>query len=214
MRFRLVLFDLDGTLFESEDEAWRAVSAAAKAIPELSCIRTKTQMLRLFHGNFYEETCKVAKLPKSKIHWLEKRMRRTFIKDYHPHIVPGIRQVVGDIAGHTEGMTIAVMSSNFNNTIKRLLRSGKMQSFVDVVSGADNEPSKVKRIRALLKKKRVKPSETICVTDTVGDVRECRKAGVKCIGVSWGFHSPTMLRRAGAIAIARTPSHLRRLLYA
>jgi phosphoglycolate phosphatase len=39
-----------------------------------------------------------------------------------------------------------------------------------------------------------------------------RAAGVRAIGVAWGYHSPHELRAAGAVAVAESPIELERLL--
>ena len=50
------------------------------------------------------------------------------------------------------------------------------------------------------------------IGDTQYDMAMAVNAGVRAIGVDWGYHSADELREAGAEAVARDPAHLRELL--
>ena len=50
------------------------------------------------------------------------------------------------------------------------------------------------------------------VGDTAFDVIGARKANIDTIGVSWGYGKIEDLEKAGAIAIAKTPGDLKKLL--
>jgi phosphoglycolate phosphatase len=42
------------------------------------------------------------------------------------------------------------------------------------------------------------PAATVMIGDTVFDMQMARSAGVRAIGVAWGYHDPAELRDAGA----------------
>jgi phosphoglycolate phosphatase len=42
------------------------------------------------------------------------------------------------------------------------------------------------------------PSDTLMVGDTSFDMEMARAAGVRAIGVGWGYHAPELLEAAGA----------------
>ncbi|WP_420419584.1 HAD-IA family hydrolase [Pacificispira sp.] len=48
----------------------------------------------------------------------------------------------------------------------------------------------------------VKPWHTVMIGDTVFDVTMAVRAGAHAIGVSWGYHPPAELRKAGARVVA------------
>ena len=55
--------------------------------------------------------------------------------------------------------------------------------------------------------------ETSCmVGDTVFDIQMAVAAGVRAIGVSWGYHEPAELLEAGAEAVAGDTAELERLI--
>ena len=52
------------------------------------------------------------------------------------------------------------------------------------------------------------------IGDTTFDMSMARAAGVRAIGVSWGYHPVDDLRRAGAEVIVDTFAELEQLLHA
>src|SRR3989338_4967011 len=48
---------------------------------------------------------------------------------------------------------------------------------------------KQENIKDLLNKYQATPGQAFFVTDTVGDIKEAKKHGLKAIAVTWGFHS-------------------------
>lgn len=53
-----------------------------------------------------------------------------------------------------------------------------------------------------IEKAGIEASRTIMIGDSIHDINMANNAGVKSIGVSWGYHSVPMLKAAGAQAIA------------
>ncbi|MEK6823221.1 MAG: haloacid dehalogenase-like hydrolase, partial [Nanoarchaeota archaeon] len=93
-RFDAVIFDLDGTLFDSFDEAWRAITTAAERVPELRFIKNKRQFTALYSGNFYEQVCRHNRIPMRKSKALERRLCRTFVDDYNPEFIIPMKDVL------------------------------------------------------------------------------------------------------------------------
>ena len=58
----------------------------------------------------------------------------------------------------------------------------------------------------------VTPKETIYIGDSEVDIRTGHAAGVRTIGVSWGFRSRAVLEEAGAEYIVDTPRELLQLI--
>ena len=50
------------------------------------------------------------------------------------------------------------------------------------------------------------------IGDTAYDMAMARAAGVRALGVAWGYHAPDELIEAGAEAVAATPAELEALL--
>lgn len=54
----------------------------------------------------------------------------------------------------------------------------------------------------------VSENESLFITDTLGDMREAANAGLKSIGVSWGFQRRETLLKGDPHAIVDTPEEL------
>lgn len=66
--------------------------------------------------------------------------------------------------------------------------------FSDIL-GADTHTSKVIKLQSLLDKYEVNPQNSVFITDTLGDILESNKVGIRSIGVLWGLHDKETLER-------------------
>jgi phosphoglycolate phosphatase len=204
----LVIFDLDGTLVDSLGESWQLFQEINQEHPWTG-IRTKEEFVRIYDSNFYKWMFRQAKMPKRELFKLIRIFLKKFSKEYHPKVFPAIKPVVRELGKSHE---LAVLSSNFRGPIKRTLKRGGILKYFDCVIGAEDALSKVKGMKKCIKKLRFKPSEAVYVCDTAGDIGEARKAGIRSIAVTWGFHPAAKLKAARPWKIVRTPSQLLRVL--
>jgi phosphoglycolate phosphatase len=57
-----------------------------------------------------------------------------------------------------------------------------------------------------------RPERAVMIGDTEYDIVMGRAAGVRTIGVAWGYHAPDRLRAAGADAVVTDFPELERLI--
>ena len=88
------------------------------------------------------------------------------------------------------------------------MRLKNIDYFEEVV-GADKETSKVKKIEAI--KSKFKGNKYFYIGDTKGDIIEGRKASVKTIAVTWGWHSEDKLKKENPDFIVHSPIELVKL---
>lgn len=79
---------------------------------------------------------------------------------------------------------------------------------------ADHHPSKPDpaMIESALAEAGADRAMTVMIGDTQYDMAMAINAGVRAIGVDWGYHTAEELRAAGVDAVARDPAHLGELL--
>ena len=72
---------------------------------------------------------------------------------------------------------------------------------------ADRHPSKPHRsmVDAAMAEAGASPETTVMIGDTSFDMMMARAAGVRALGVAWGYHPPEELHAAGAHAVAGHP---------
>ena len=122
---------------------------------------------------------------------------------------PGILEALERL-GETD-LRMAVTSSKSLVGIERVVREqGIAHHFTDLWGGdlvSRGKPNPEMLQRAMTSAG-MTPAETLLVGDTTYDIEMGVAAGVRSLGVSWGMHSPAMLRSAGASGILTSARQL------
>lgn len=217
-----VLFDLDGTLVDTRAASWE-LFAQTNAAFKLG-IDSREEFFKAFEGNFFDS---LARLPveSSRLNAAREHFMEALRTQYNPPFIPGMADVVRALAPHC---TLAVVSTNGMQAIRRILVSEGLATCFSHVFSGDIEPRKSVSIRRFLTgrgyvgNRLCAPDyhgtdadpgprlarDVVLVTDTVGDVGEAVEAGASAIGVSWGMHTERQLLDAGAQQVALWPQEL------
>lgn len=188
-----IFFDFDGVIVDSFD-------AAVKIGENLNIVGDAEEYRRLFDGSIAEHFNRNISASKLK----------NFFKKYSQSlsampIVPGIKEVIKNLSS---SYRMAVVSSSYTLTIHNFLKDhGLAECFVDI-QGFDKGESKSEKISQLLSSWSVSGDRGLMITDTLGDIEEARKAGVKSIGVLWGYHDERTLNTGEPEAVAGNPKEL------
>ena len=218
MALSIVFFDLDGTLVDARDAAWE-IFADTNALFELG-IDTQEKFLALSETNIFSalsECCVDEQHATTVIDHFMNSIRER----YNPPFIPGMVDVVKQFNAQT---SLAILSSNMGETIRRILEAGGIAEYFPHILSGDDEPSKRTAITNFLaanddqfakpltgeerQSRRSRNENAALITDTVGDVGEALGGGIRVCGVSWGMHSREQLLRAGAEYVADTPPEL------
>jgi phosphoglycolate phosphatase len=216
-----VIFDLDGTLVQTRLASWEVFRGVSES--HGLGIREPDEFFALFDGNLYASLRRVCRDEEHAIE-VKQALLDALGSSYRPWPVPGIAGVVRRLASES---TLAVMSSNSTDIIRRILSEHGLALCFSHVFGGDVTESKQLAIGQFLDDatfgpgRRCEgsydetetplahdPSRTVLVTDTAGDVREARAAGIRAVGVAWGMHSPQDLLAAGAEFVALWPQEI------
>jgi phosphoglycolate phosphatase len=218
---RAVIFDLDGTLVQTRVASWLIFEQINDRF-DLG-VTGPEQYFDLFRGNLFVQ---LRALCRDDAHAdeVEAAFLDLLRREYTPPMIPGMVEVVRRLAGHC---TLAVLSSNAMQVLRRILVDNDLAYCFAHVFGGDVAPDKTVAIEAFLAEpgsgfgRRCAadydeggavavpgPESTVLVTDTAGDVRAARAAGIRVIGVAWGMHSPAELTDAGAEFVALWPQEV------
>ncbi|MBR5850234.1 MAG: HAD-IA family hydrolase [Alistipes sp.] len=202
MATRLVIFDLDGTLLNTIGDL---AEAANRMLAERNLPQHDYATYRTFVGNGISRLVERA-LPEAMRSTEElAAARNEFLAYYIEHIdckscpYEGIPALLATL--QERGIQMAVASNKFQEGTERLVRSFFPTIHFETVFGQRPEvplkpdPAVVNEILSLTA---IDPSEALYVGDSGVDMRTARAAGVRSVGVSWGFRQRAELIEQGA----------------
>ena len=193
MATRLVIFDLDGTLLNTIGDLAEAANEMLRRrdLPQHDyatyCTFVGNGIMRLVERALPEEL----RTPE-----VVAAARADFLAYYIEHIDRKTRPYAGIpellAALQAEGIRLAVASNKFQAGTEKLIRSYFPEIRFEVVFGQRPEvplkpdPAVVEEILTLTG---VKREEVLYVGDSGVDMLTARAAGVRSVGVSWGFRA-------------------------
>ena len=128
---------------------------------------------------------------------------------YEPCMFPGIPDLLRTLSG---GHTIVIVTSNYEHLVREGLVRNGVDECVSLVLDARQPGSKTDKIRHAMERFHVSPGGAFMIGDTRGDIRHGRSAGVRTVGVTWGYQARMTLAEEGADFIVDSPGELLRLL--
>ena len=113
-----------------------------------------------------------------------------------------------------QGWVLGIATGKSDRGLAHCLSVHGLSDHFVTLQTADRHPSKPHpaMLEAALFEAGVAPAAAVMIGDTAYDMALGSNAGVRAVGVDWGYHDPAELIAAGAAAVARHPAHLLELL--
>ena len=216
--FKYLLFDLDGTLTDSEEGITKSVSYA---LINLGVKDLPDEIKRKFIGpplkdsfmrycDFDEETAKKA------ITFY--RERYSTVGKYENRPYEGIPEMLKELK--SDGRALVIASSKPTEFVEDILKKFDIYEYFDIISGADMAGLKGEKedvIDEALKMLSIdtdeKKKEVVMIGDRHYDIIGAKHFGLDSIGVNYGFaFDKNELKEAGATYVVETVSELKTLL--
>jgi phosphoglycolate phosphatase len=195
MSAELLVFDLDGTLVDSQRDLADAVNAT-RAWMGLEPLPPVT--VAQYVGNGAPVLVQRALPDAGKEDW--SRGLKYFLEYYRDHMLdstvlyPGVREALDQL--HAERIPLAVLTNKpIRFTLQMLEGLGIDLHFFRVYGGnsfPEKKPDPI-GLNALVAESRADRARTIMVGDSAVDVDTARNAGVQACGVRWGFQPETFV---------------------
>ena len=214
MKYKLVLFDLDGTVLDTLEDLTDATNAAMAmhGYPTHSI-----DAVRSFVGNGIGSLIRCA-VPsgtdEAKIH----TVLGDFKKYYGAHCADKTRPYAGVLemlaALRAAGIRTAVVSNKADFAVKELAEryfKGSFDMAIGEREGIARKPAP-DSVFEVMRAMDATPSECVYIGDSDVDVLTAKNAGIDGIFVTWGFRSEACLREAGAKTIVCTPAAITDLI--
>ena len=202
---KLLLFDFDGVLVDSLDVYEKTVTLCLAKINQ-PLKRGRQEFLKLFESNFYESLAQkgvnLEKFMTASVDILS-QVDYSEIKPFtamHPVLIK-LR----------ENNLLLVISSNDTATINEALKIYNFDGIFQEILGSDFMLSKKDKILYAIKKYQIMPEDIYYIGDTIGDIKEGKQAGVKTIGVTWGWHDKTKMTSSNPDYLFDDPQELLQL---
>ncbi|MCI8418273.1 MAG: HAD-IA family hydrolase [Lachnospiraceae bacterium] len=217
-KYHTVLFDLDGTLTDSQEGITKCVQ---HALSYFGIQEQDEEKLKLFIGPPLDDMfMELYGFSPEKAREAREKYRERFstVGLFENRPYEGIRELL--VTLKEQGVILGVATSKPEIFSRKILEKFNLNSYFTVISGADLEGihgSKADVIRGALKLLNRRPEETegiLMVGDRKYDVEGARECGLPCVGVGFGFAPPGELCEAGAAYYAETVADLKELLVA
>ena len=212
MKYKAVLFDMDGTLLDTLEDLRDGVNLMLerRGYP----LRT-TEEIRDFVGNGARQLMQLA-LPagaeETEVDSVLEEYREWYKVNYCIKTRPydGVEEILNLL--QAQGIKSAVVSNKPDATARQLAE--KFFPGLPAFGQRDEIPKKPApdMVRNALEVLGVAAQDAVYVGDSEVDVKTARNAGMPLIAVSWGFRTREQLRAAGAEIIVDTAEELRQLL--
>ena len=210
MKYKAVLYDMDGTVLDTLADLTDAVNVSLRrfGLPEQPAMHVRDVLgngaRRLIMGCLPENT--------------DERTADAVLEFYKPYYDAHCREKTAPYPGITElmqrlrdaGVKQAVVSNKPDGAVKELAElffGGLIESAV-----GESETVRLKpcpdAVLAAAKLMGVSKDECVYVGDSEVDIETARRAGMDCISVAWGFRDEDMLRAEGASCIVRSAEEL------
>lgn len=206
-RYRLAIFDFDGTLADSGDWFLSILDPLARRFGFRSVGTDEVEMLR---GHTTREVIKYLGIPRWKLPMIARHLR-ALAGEQSDRIAlfDGIGALLETLA--SSGMRLALVSSNAEANVRAILGPAHAARIDWFECGAPLS-GKARRYRRVLRKSGAAPRDAISIGDETRDIVAARKAGIHAGAVAWGYASRDALTRFAPDALFETPSDIARLL--
>ncbi|MEP2784790.1 MAG: HAD-IA family hydrolase [Pseudoruegeria sp.] len=203
---RLAIFDVDGTLVDSQKLIVASMKAAFDAVG-LDC-PARSEILGVVGLSLpiaIEGVCPEATpgqldrmVEAYKIAYTTERLDDRLSSPFFP----GARKALDDLWEVPE-VLLGVATGKSRRGLDLLIEAHDLNGRFVTQQTADHHPSKPhpSMVLTALSEVGIDAANAVMIGDTSFDMEMGRAAGVRCVGVSWGYHDPDRLRASGADVI-------------
>jgi len=214
--YKLIIFDLDGTLLDTIEDLANSVN---HALIYYNFPTHKTEDYRFFIGNGVNKLLERA-LPENKRNTDNVSMLKIeFIKHYYSHSDTFTKPYNGIVdllfKLQEQGFKLAVASNKIHQaTVDLSARFFAGIHFIDVFGQREGFPAKPNPsiLNEIVTNADVDKSEVLYVGDSGVDVATAYNAGVNFVGVLWGFRPQSELEEVGAKVFVNNSEELFKII--
>lgn len=188
MKYKLAIFDFDGTLADSFPWLLRIMNGVAD---KYGFRRIEDHEIELLRGYDNKKIIEHLKIPTWKMLLVANHMRRLMRRDIGEiFLFPGVSQMLGELTA--KGIATAIVTSNSEANVRTVFGPENANLIKYYIGGAGlfGKSAKIKKV---LRWSKISAAETIYIGDEVRDLQAAHSVGMAFGAVSWGYASPESL---------------------
>lgn len=203
MKFKYIFFDFDGTIADTEKINFKILEQLSDkykfkrlAIADLHSAKKMNAFQLMHHLNV-----KKYKLPfilrKGKKLLKQNIINIELCMNNFADVLPSLKSA---------GVKLAIITSNSKKNVNLFLQNHNLDCFDFIVSSSLF--GKEHKIRKIIRKGKINPSEVIYVGDEIRDISAAKLANIKIAIVSWGYNTVESLVSHEPDFVLQDPSDL------
>ncbi len=203
--YRLIVFDYDGTLVDSQ---YNIIAAMGEAFTACGLPQPPPAEVRRVVGLSLEAALEelLGEEAQSALPKVAQTYRDTFLamrlqSEFEEPLFADVRETL--VSLNRPDVRLGIATGKAMRGLQASLDRHRLSGLFVTLQTADRHPSKPHpaMLRQAMAEAGAEPQETVLVGDTSFDMAMARSANVAAVGVSYGYHGEDELRRAGAVAI-------------
>ena len=214
---KLAIFDVDGTLVDSQAMIAASLTAAFRA--EGVTVPERSRMMSIVGLSLVDAMAVLAPGQEAVGH---ERLAAAYKEAFWQHrangehtetLFPGAEELLVKLRARGD-TALGIATGKSRRGVAHLIEKHGWEGWFATVQTSDDHPSKPhpSMITMALNETATAATQTIMIGDTSYDIAMARAAGVWAAGVAWGNHPPAELTKAGAHSIANNFKELERQL--
>ncbi len=179
-----VVFDFDGVIADTFDLNLRTLRQFCN---------TCAEDLKKLHDSNSHETLNIKFTPEMEgnFHQLQREQFKETL--FYP-----ITKPIQDLA---DEFLLFINSSSSEKNIDQFLSLIKLSQCFEKILGVETNRSKVKKFELIFRDYQINPQNCVFITDTLGDLMEGNRVGVKNLAVTWGYHDKQRLKKGNPLVV-------------
>jgi phosphoglycolate phosphatase len=211
-RFDLVVFDWDGTLFDSTALITRAIQAACGDLG--MAVPSDHQASYVIGMGLVEALQHAAPgLPRERYGELAQRYRHHYFQSQHElSLFAGAADLLQALKARNHTLAVATGKSRrgLDEALNSSMGGVDLRALFSATRTADETQSKPhpQMLLELMAELGTTPERTVMIGDTTHDLLLARNAGTASLGVSYGAHEPDGFEAFGPLAVLHSVAEL------
>ncbi|MDP8202504.1 MAG: HAD hydrolase-like protein [Candidatus Tenebribacter burtonii] len=188
MKYKLIIFDFDGTLADSLPWFIETMNVVTEKFNLKKIKKEEISELRKLDSLDFLKRLNVPFYKLPRISTFMRNMMSEHIEEIK--LFDGIESMFYELKA--KGYKIAIVSTNSKTNINKVL-GDSLSSMIDYFVGGVSIFGKESKLKKVLKTSRTEKQDAIYIGDELRDIQASKKIGISCGSVAWGVNDADAL---------------------